>query len=155
MAWRIPELASRAALLVEGTAFLKVARLSPEKLRVNNQSGIQLLVEAIGGSWGATELEEIQVFRKGLVWHHSATWWISWLLFGSHGIQLCGTSEQGHKTGVQALYVLLRQSLLAPHDKKKILLEHPGELKYEPVVKFFRLLGMFFLELQGSRQSAN
>ena len=42
------------------------------------------------------------------------------------------------------LYVLLRQSLLAPHDKKKILLEHPGELKYEPVVKFFRLLGMFF-----------
>ena len=52
------------------------------------------------------------------------------------------------------LYVLLRQSLLAPHDKKKILLEHPGELKYEPVVKFFRLLGMFFLELQGSRQSA-
>jgi len=51
--------------------------------------------------------------------------------------------------------VLLRQSLLAPHDKKKILLEHPGELKYEPVVKFFRLLGMFFLELQGSRQSAN
>ena len=30
-------LAPRAALLVEGTAFRTVARLSPEKLRVNNQ----------------------------------------------------------------------------------------------------------------------
>ena len=30
-------LAPRAALLVEGTAFRKVARLSPEKLRANNQ----------------------------------------------------------------------------------------------------------------------
>ena len=29
-------LVSRAALLVEGTAFRKVARLGPEKLRVNN-----------------------------------------------------------------------------------------------------------------------
>ena len=44
-------LAPRAALLVEGTAFRKVARLDPSKLKVANLSGIALLVEAIGGSW--------------------------------------------------------------------------------------------------------
>ena len=54
----LSQLAPRAALQVEGTAFRKVARLPPEKLRVNNQSGVALLVSAIGGSWGATELEE-------------------------------------------------------------------------------------------------
>lgn len=32
---------------------------------------------------------------------------------------------------VQA-YVLLRQSLLSPDDKKKILLEHSGELSMSP-----------------------
>ena len=58
-------LAPRAALLVEGTAFRKVARLDPDKLRVNDKSGVALLVDAIGGSWGATELEErYEYFEK-------------------------------------------------------------------------------------------
>ena len=56
------QLAPRAALLVEGAAFKKVARLNPSKLRVN-----ALLVDAIGGSWGATELEErYEFFEKAL-----------------------------------------------------------------------------------------
>eukprot|EP00435_Cladocopium_sp_Y103_P020464 s2655_g5.t1 len=37
----LSQLAPRAALLVEGTAFRKVARLDPAKLRVNDQSGIR------------------------------------------------------------------------------------------------------------------
>ena len=43
----LPQLAPRAALLVEGTAFKKVARLDPSKLKVANQSGIALLVDAM------------------------------------------------------------------------------------------------------------
>jgi hypothetical protein len=63
----LSQLAPRAALLVEGTAFKKVARLDPAKLRVNDQTGIALLVDAIGGSWGATELEErYEFFEKAL-----------------------------------------------------------------------------------------
>ncbi|CAL1130052.1 unnamed protein product [Cladocopium goreaui] len=54
---------------------------------------------------------------------------------------------------VQA-YVLLRQSTLSADDKKRILLEHGGELKYGPVVKAFRLLGSrFFNEFQTGRSS--
>ena len=51
-------LAPRAALLVEGTAFRKVSRIDPAKLKVKDTSGIALLVAAIGGAWGSTELEE-------------------------------------------------------------------------------------------------
>ena len=121
-----------------------------------NQSGIQLLVEAIGESWGATELEErYEFFEKALYGtiqrnDESHDSYLSRMEFNFVELLSRGTKLEE----VQA-YVLLRQSLLAPDDKKKILLEHPGELKYEPVVKSFRLLGSkFFSELQGSRQSA-
>ena len=63
----LDQLAPRAALLVEGTAFRKVARLDASKLKVKSQAGIAALVEAIGGSWGATELEErYEYFEKAL-----------------------------------------------------------------------------------------
>ena len=78
----------------------KLSRLSPEKLRVNNQSGIQLLAEAIGGilekplNWR----RDISFVWKGLVWHHSTKWWITWLLFEPHGGQFCGALEQRHRS---------------------------------------------------------
>ena len=49
-------LAPRAALLVEGSAFQKVSRIAPEKLR--SEDGIKLLAMTLGGSWGKTQTEE-------------------------------------------------------------------------------------------------
>lgn len=50
-----------------GQCFKKVSKLDPEKLRVKSISGIALLVDAIGGSWGSTELEErYEFFEKSL-----------------------------------------------------------------------------------------
>ena len=50
--------------------------------------------------------------------------------------------------------MLLRQSTLPAEDKKRILLEHEGELRYKPVVKSYRLLGSkFFSEFQSGRGS--
>eukprot|EP00435_Cladocopium_sp_Y103_P046088 s2199_g13.t1 len=152
----LSQLAPRAALLVEGTAFRKVARLDPAKLRVNDQSGIALLVSAIGGSWGATELEErYEFFEKALYGtvQRSDESHDSYLSrMEVNFLELL--SRETKLEEVQA-YVLLRQSFLSPEDKKKILLEHTGELKYDPVVRSFRLLGSkFFSELQGSRTAA-
>ncbi|CAK9026419.1 unnamed protein product [Durusdinium trenchii] len=49
-------------------------------------------------------------------------------------------------------YVLLRQSTLSPEDRKKIVLDQGGQLKYAEVTKVFRLLGSrFFQDLQGSK----
>ena len=60
----LDQLAPRAALLIEGTAFRKIARIPPSKLKVKTTDGIAALVEAIGSSWGSTELEERYDFLK-------------------------------------------------------------------------------------------
>ena len=63
----LPLLAPRAALMVEGTAFRKIARLDPAKLKSTTTAGVALLVETIGGSWGSTEIEErYEYFEKAL-----------------------------------------------------------------------------------------
>lgn len=60
-------LAPRAALQVEGTAFTLVSRLDGAKLRVSTPDGVALLVKAVGGQWGSTELEErFEYFEKAL-----------------------------------------------------------------------------------------
>ena len=60
-------LAPRAALLCEGTAFKKVSKLSADKLKTADESGIKLLVSTLGGSWGKTALEEkYDTFEKAI-----------------------------------------------------------------------------------------
>lgn len=151
----LPQLAPRAALLVEGTAFKKVARLDPSKLKVANQSGIALLVDAIGGSWGSTELEErYEYFERalyGTVQRHDESHDSFLARMEANFVELLSRGTTLEE--VQA-YVLLRQSTLPAEDKKRILLEHEGELRYKPVVKSYRLLGSkFFSEFQSGRGS--
>ena len=60
-------LAPRAALLVEGSAFATVSKLSATKLKVKSLEGVKALIKAIGGSWGATDFEErFEYFEKAL-----------------------------------------------------------------------------------------
>ena len=146
----LDQLAPRAALLVEGTAFRKVARIDAAKLKVKNPSGVAALVEAIGGSWGATDLgKRYEYFEKalyGTVQRHDESHDSFLARMESNFIELLSRNTKLEE--VQA-YVLLRQSTLPADDKKRILLEHSGELKYGPVVKSFRLLGSkFFNEFQ-------
>jgi len=51
-------LSSRAAVLCEGSAFKKVMRIAPEKLKVNSVDGAKLLVQTPGGICGKSNLEE-------------------------------------------------------------------------------------------------
>ena len=48
---QISHLGPRAALMIEGSAFHRISRISPEKLK--SADGVQLIVEALGGSWKA------------------------------------------------------------------------------------------------------
>ena len=149
----LDQLAPRAALLIKGTAFRKIARISPAKLKVKSTDGIATLVEAIGGSWGSTELEErYEYFEKSLYGtvQRSDESHDSFLSrMEANFMELLARNTTLEE--VQA-YVLLRQSTLSADDKKRILLEHEGELKYKPVVKSFRLLGSkFFSEFQIGR----
>ena len=54
----LSQLAPRAALQCKGSAFQKVVRLAPEKLKVNSLDGVKLLVTTLGGVWGKTVLED-------------------------------------------------------------------------------------------------
>ena len=149
-------LAPRAALHIEGTAFKKVSKLDPNKLKVKDVSGIALLVNTIGGSWGSTELEErYEFFEKALYGtvqkaDESHDSYLSRM--ENNFTELISRNTKLEE--VQA-YVLLRQSTLPGDDKKKILLEHSGELKYDPVVKSFRLLGSkFFHDFHAGKPTA-
>ena len=151
----LDQLAPRAALMVEGTAFKKIAKISPQKLKVKSQDGVAAIVEAIGGSWGSTEMEErYEYFEKSLYGtiqrsDESNDSFLSRM--EANFVELLSRNTTLEE--VQA-YVLLRQSTLPAEDKKRILLEHEGELKYKPVVKSFRLLGSrFFHEFQSGRSS--
>ena len=66
----LSHLGARAAMLCEGSAFKKVMRLDPDKLRVNSVSGVQLLVTTLGGIWGKSRLEDkFETVRKGHIFH--------------------------------------------------------------------------------------
>ena len=152
----LPLLAPRAALLVEGTAFRKIARLDPAKLKTSTTAGVALLVETIGGSWGSTEIEErYEYFEKalyGTVQKPDESHDSFLARMENNFVELISRNTTLEE--VQA-YVLLRQSTLLADDKKRILLEHQGDLKYKPVVKSFRLLGSkFFNEFQSGKTAS-
>ena len=149
-------LAPRVALLIEGTAFHRVAQLDPQKLKTKDESGVALIVKTIGGSWGQTELEErYEFFERAL---YGTTQKMdesndSFLARMEHSfgelLRRKTTLEE-----VQA-YVLLRQCNLNSEDRKRILLEHAGRLDYDDVKKSYRLIGSkFFSEVQGGKTVA-
>jgi hypothetical protein len=51
-------------------------------------------------------------------------------------------------------YILLRNSTLTPDDKKRVIVEAQGNLKYDTVVSAIRMLGAkFFYEVQGQQKN--
>ena len=148
-------LAPRAALLVEGAAFHKVMRISPEKLKTNSVDGVITLVETLGGSWGMTMLEEqYETFERALYGtlqksDESHDSYVARSEVHFEELLARGTTLEEIRA-----YVLLRQSTLSPDDRKKIVLDQGGKLRYPEVTKAFRLLGSrFFQDLQGNKSS--
>ena len=61
------QLAPRAALQCKGSAFQKVVRIPPEKLKTSDLTGVKLLVKTLGGVWGKTTLEDkYEKFEKAI-----------------------------------------------------------------------------------------
>ena len=143
-------LGPRAALLVEGAAFQKVARLDGAKLQ--SKQGVQYLVEALGGQWGRLGAEEkydlferalYTVVQKGDESNNS--------YLARHDIAFEDLESKGVTIKDIRAYILVRQSTLSPEDRKKIIMDNAGDLTYEAARKSLKLLGSkFFQELQGS-----
>ena len=149
----ISQLAPRAALLVQGVAFQKVARLDATKLR--SEAGVKYLVEALGGQWGklATE-EKLALFEKALYLTAQKGDESNDSYLARHDLAFEDLISKGITLEEVRAYVLIRQSQLPAEDRKRIVVESQGDLTYEQARKSLRLLGSrFFQDLQGGSKT--
>ena len=151
----LPLLAPRACMLCEGTAFAKVVRLDPEKLRVNSVDGVKLVVKTLGGVWGQSKLEKkYERFERaifGTVQKNDETH-TSYL--ARHEVQYEDLMSMGATIEEMRAYILLRNSGLSSDDKKRIIVESKGELEYDKVTSALQLLGSkFFGEVQAGTKT--
>ncbi len=152
----LSQLAPRAALLCEGSAFQKVIRLQADKLKVNDDSGIKLLVSTLGGVWGKVNLEtRYEKFEKAIYGTTQRMDESNESYLARHEIVFEDLVSQGATLQDVRSYILLRNSMLASEDKKRVVVESGGDLKYDRVVSSLRLLGSrFFGEVQGQSKGA-
>ena len=149
------QLAPRAALQCKGSAFQKVVRISPEKLKVNDISGVKLLVSTLGGVWGKTTLEDkYEKFERAIYGISQRSDESNESYMARHEVVFEDMLSQGATLSDVRAYILLRNSALNAEDKKRVVIEAKGHLKYESVTAAIRMLGAkFFLEVQGTQKS--
>ena len=150
----LSQLAPRAALLCKGSAFQKVLRIQPEKLKVNSLEGVKLIVKTLGGVWGKTVLEDrYEKFERAIYGISQKADESNESYMARHEILFEDMLAQGSSINDVRAYCLLRNSALSPEDKKRVLIEAKGDLKYETVTSAIRMLGAkFFHEVQGQQK---
>ena len=148
----LSQLAPRAALQCKGSAFQKVVRLAPEKLKVNSLDGVKLLVTTLGGVWGKTVLEDkYDKFERAIFGISQKSDETNESYLARHEVLFEDLISQGATLSDMRAYILLRNSALVSEDKKRVVIEAQGHLKYEEVTKAIRMLGAkFFQEVQGN-----
>ena len=148
---QLSQLAPRAALQCKGSAFQKVVRIAPEKLKVPSVEGVKLLVTTLGGVWGKTTLEDrFEKFEKAIFGLSQRPDESNESYVARHDILFEDLVTQGISFKDVRAYILLRNSALSAEDKKRVLVESKGELQYETVTSAIRMLGAkFFQEVQG------
>ena len=146
----LAQLAPRACLLCEGTAFQKVVRLEPSKLKVQTIDGIKLVVQTLGGVWGQSKLEtKYERFERALYGTVQKSDETHSSYLARHEIQCEELVNMGTTLEEMRAYVLVRNSGLLAEDKKKIIIDAQGNLEYKKVVDSLQLLGSkFFAEVQ-------
>eukprot|EP00435_Cladocopium_sp_Y103_P068844 s785_g32.t1 len=137
-------------MLCEGTAFAKVVRLDPEKLRVGTTEGVQLVVKTLGGVWGQSRLEKkYERFERAIFGTIQKPDETHASYLARHEVQYEDLLSMGATLTEMRAYILLRNSGLSSEDKKKIIIDANGELLYDKVTSALQLLGSkFFGEVQ-------
>ena len=149
----IHHLGPRAALLVEGAAFTKVSRMTPERLK--SEQGVEYLVEALGGQWGRLKDEDrLELFEKALYLTQQKSDETNDSYLNRHDNAFEELISRKVSLEEVRAYVMLRQSLLGPEDRKRVIVESKGKLDYETARSSIRLLGAkFFQDLSGTQRA--
>lgn len=124
-------------------------------MKVNDNSGVRLLVTTLGGVWGKTSLEtRYEKFEKAIYGTNQKNDETNESYVARHEILFEDLVAQGTSFQDLRAYILLRNSGLNQEDKKRVLVDSQGELKYSQVISSIRLLGSkFFGELQGQART--
>ena len=126
------QLAPRAALQCKGSAFQKVVRIKPEQLKVNSTEGIKLLVTTLGGVWGKTVLEDkYGKFERAIYGVSQRSDESNESYVARHDVLFEDVLAQGATFNDMRAYILLRNSALSPEDKKRVIIEAQGNLRYD------------------------
>eukprot|EP00434_Breviolum_minutum_P045309 symbB.v1.2.040593.t1/scaffold7360.1/size11698/1 len=151
----LSQLAPRAALLCEGSAFQKLIRLDAAKLKTNDKKGVELLVNTLGGVWGKTVLEnKYERFEKAIYATSQRSDETNESYLARHEILFEDVLSQGATFADMRSYILLRNSGLSAEDKKKVIVDGGGTLDYARVTSSIRMLGSrFFQDVQGVAKS--
>ena len=153
----IGHLAPRAALQCDPVSFKKISRISPEELKSKN--GVAAVLAALGLQWGRFSAEDRYLkFERALfltVQKGDETN-DSYLARHDACFEEVMAKEKGISLEEIRAYILLRHSALAADDKKRIIVESDGVLKYGPTRDRVRLLGSkFFTDLHGQAKPKN
>eukprot|EP00434_Breviolum_minutum_P043038 symbB.v1.2.038338.t1/scaffold5931.1/size27163/1 len=148
-------LAPRAALQCEGSALQKLIRLDTERLKTSDDKGVRLIVQTLGGVGGKTLLEDrYEKFEKALFGTSQRQDESNESYLARHEILFEDLLGQNVSLTDVRSYILLRNSALSSEDKKKVIVDARGDLKYEAVTSAIRLLGSkFFGEVHGQAKS--
>ena len=150
---QLGQLAPRAAMMCEGTAFQKAIRIDAAKLKANDTTGVRLLVQTLGGIWGRSTTEtKYERFEKAIFGTQQKGDESNESYIARHEIQYEDLLSMGLTLEELRAYVLLRNSCLSADDKKRIIVDSAGTLDYKKVISSLQLLGSrFFGELQGGQ----
>ena len=146
----LAQLAPRACLLCEGTAFSKVVRIDPEKLKTPTVDGIKLVVKTLGGVWGQSKLErKYERFEKAIFGTVQKSDETNASYLARHEVQYEELINMGASLEEMRAYILIRNSGLPAEDKKRIIVDSQGNLDYNKVTESLQLLrSRFFGEVQ-------
>ena len=152
------ELLARLILGTTGSAFQKL-QLNKTKIMSNDTAGVKLLVSLLGGQWGKVNLEKkYDIVEKALYRciqkqdesndSFLARCDVVWTELLAKDVTLAEIQS----------YIVLRGSLLASDDKKRVIMEcntsGTGVLTMTKVSESIRMLGThFFHEMIGQRKS--
>ena len=122
----LSQLAPRAALLCEGSAFQKLIRIDAAKLKTNDKKGVELLVNTLGGVWGKTVLEnKYERFEKAIYATSQRSDETNESYLARHEILFEDVLCQGATFADMRSYILLRNSVVC-REKKRCLLTVAG-----------------------------
>ena len=148
-------LAPRIAMNCKGSAFQRVMRISPEKLKAQWLQGVKSVITALGGVWGkALHENKFEKFERAIFSTQQKPDETHESYLARHDHHFEEMLSMGTKLEEVRSYCLLRNSGLTQEDKKRIIIDSNGQLEHEKVLSAMKLLGSrFFQEVQGAVKS--